>query len=117
MKTIKQPFLDKGLKLIHPVAKEINSRKKGKIKNDIILNVDSKDAMIRFGILLFLAMLTLVTHTHLIIYSTPVIFYLFISALIRFCIIKYVWHRYIKHEPVPASPEYGEDPNYPEESI
>ena len=117
MKTINPSFPDIGWKLVHPGVSASIPLKKGKIKNDIVLNVDSKDAMIRFGILLFLTMLMLVTHTHLIIYATPVIFYLFISALTHFCIIKYVWHRYIKHESVPASPKYGEDPNYPEESI
>lgn len=110
MKIIKAPFANIGLTVVHPL-------KKGKIKNDIILNVDFKEAMIRFAILLLLTILMLVTHTYLIIYVTPVIFYLFISALTRFCIIKYAWHRYIKHEPVPASPKYGEDPNSPEESI
>ncbi|MBK5271922.1 MAG: hypothetical protein JJE22_12995, partial [Bacteroidia bacterium] len=69
MKTMTPPFQYIGWKQIHPVATAISPLKKGKIKNDVILNVDFKDAMIRGGILLFFAMLMLVTHTHLIIYT------------------------------------------------
>ena len=84
---------------------------------DIILNVSFQDSMIRFGLLLLLPMLVLLIDKHLVIYTAPVIGYLFITAIIQFCVIKYVWHRYIKHDPAPVLPEYGKDPNYPEESV
>lgn len=85
--------------------------------HDIILNVSFQDSMIRFGILLILPMLALFIDKHLVIYTAPVIGYLFITAVSQFCVIKYVWHRYIKKEPAPSRPEYGKDSNYPEESI
>lgn len=85
--------------------------------NDIILNVSFQDSMIRFGVLLILPMLVLVIDKHLVIYTAPIIGYLMITAVIQFCVIKYAWHRYIKHEPPPVKPEYGKDPNYPEESL
>jgi hypothetical protein len=117
MKVIKLTFRDTGGKLIRPVVAAINPLKKEKIKNDIILNVEKKGAMIRFGTLLFLPMLMLVIDKHLVIYTAPVVAYLFISAIVHFCVVKYLWHRYIKHESTPVAPAYGDDPNYPEESI
>jgi hypothetical protein len=104
MKTIKQD--------VNPL-----NRKKRIAGHDIVLNVNYKDAMIRFGIILLLPILTLVIDKHLIIYTAPVMAYLFLSAITHFCVVKYVWHRYIKHEPAPALPAYGDDPDYPEESI
>ena len=85
--------------------------------NDIILNVSFQESMIRFGVLLILPMLVLFIDKHLVIYTAPIIGYLMITAVIQFCVIKYAWHRYIKHEPPPVKPEYGKDPNYPEESL
>ena len=84
---------------------------------DIRLNVSFKDAMIRFGITLVLPMIVLLIDKRLIIYTAPVMAYLFISGITHFCIIKYVWHRFIKHEPPAALPPYGENINYPEESV
>lgn len=84
---------------------------------DIILNVSFQESMIRFGVLLFLPLLILLIDRHLVIYTAPVIGYLFITAIIQFCVIKYIWQRYIKHDPTPVLPEYGKDPNYPDESV
>lgn len=84
---------------------------------DIRLNVNFKDAMIRFGITLVLPMIMLLIDPHLIIYTAPVMAYLFLSGITHFCVIKYVWHRFIKHEPPAALPPYGENLNYPEESV
>ena len=86
-------------------------------KHDIILNVDLKDSMIRFGITLFLPLSMLLIDKHLIIYTAPIMAYLFMSGITHFCVIKYAWHRYIKHEPVQDLKAYGEDPEYPEETI
>jgi len=85
--------------------------------HDIILNVSFQESMIRFGVLLLLPMLVLLIDKHLVIYTAPVIGYLLLTALIQFCVIKYIWHRYVKHDPPAVLPEYGKDPNYPEESI
>lgn len=104
------------MKTIRP---DVNSRNRRKriAGHDIVLNVNFKDAMIRFGIMLLLPLLTLIIDKHLIIYTAPVMAYLFLSAIVHFCVVKYIWHRYIKHEPGPVLPAYGDDPNYPEESI
>ncbi len=85
--------------------------------NDIILNVSIKDALIRFGIMIILPILALVFDKHLVIYTAPPMTYLFVSAITHFCIIKYLWHHFVKHEASPALKGYGQDPNYPEESI
>jgi hypothetical protein len=84
---------------------------------DIALNVSFTDAMIRFVITLFLPMLMLLVDKHLIIYTAPVMAYLFISGITHFCIIKYAWRRFVMHEPPAALPPYGENLNYPEESV
>ena len=84
---------------------------------DIVLNVGFEDALIRFGLMIFLPLLVFLIDKHLIIYTAPIMAYLFISAITHFCLIKYVWRRYIKHEPPPPLPAYGNDPNYPEESV
>jgi len=84
---------------------------------DIRLNVSFKDAMVRFGITLVLPMIMLLIDKRLIIYTAPVMAYLFVSGITHFCIIKYAWHRFIKHEPPAPLPPYGENINYPEESV
>jgi hypothetical protein len=84
---------------------------------DVRLNVNFKDSMIRFGITMFLPMIMLLIDYHMIIYTAPVMAYLFISAITHFCVIKYIWHRYIKHDPPAALPPYGENPDFPEESV
>jgi hypothetical protein len=84
---------------------------------DIILNVSFQDSMIRFGAMVLLPIVVLMIDKNLVIYTAPILAYLFITALTQFCIIKYIWHRYIKHEPEPVETEYGKDPHYPEESV
>ncbi len=101
--------------IAEPVVRPI--RQKRIAGRDIVLNVSFQDSMIRLGILLLLPVLVLLIDKDLIIYTAPVIGYLFVTAVIQFCVIKYVWHRYIKHDPALVLPEYGKDPNYPEESI
>jgi hypothetical protein len=84
---------------------------------DVRLNVSFRGAMIRFGITLALPMIMLLIDPHLIIYTTPVIAYLFLSGITHYCVIKYAWRRFIKHDPPVALPRYGENMNYPEESV
>ena len=55
---------------------------------DIKLNVSFNNALIRFGITLFLPMIMLLIDWHLIIYTAPVMAYLFVSAITHFCIFK-----------------------------
>jgi hypothetical protein len=94
-----------------------NNIKRKISKNDFVLNVGLKEALIRFGFTFFIPIFMLVVDKHLIIYTIPVIAYLFITALTHFCVIKYLWHRYVKHELKTVSPPYGEDINYPDESV
>lgn len=84
--------------------------------HDLVQNIHFPEAMIRFGFALLIPMVTLGIDKHLIIYTAPIIAYLFITAMARFCVVKYAWRRFIKHEPAPVLPAYGEDPDYPEES-
>jgi hypothetical protein len=92
--------------------------KKRKIAgHEVVLNVSFFQSMIRFIAMLLLPILALLIDKHLLIYTTPVMAYLFITAITQFCIIKYAWHRYVKHEPPPIRPEYGKDPNFPEETV
>ncbi len=84
---------------------------------DLVPNVGFKDAVIRFGISLLIPMVLLLIDKHLIMYAAPVMAYLLVSAIGHFCVVKFLWHRYVKKEPAPAQPPYGTDPNYPEESV
>src|SRR5450432_202229 len=70
-------------------------------KHDLVQNIPFPEAMVRFGLTLLIPMAMLAIDKHLIIYTAPLIAYLFITALARFCIVKYAWHRYVKHEPPP----------------
>jgi hypothetical protein len=119
MKTDKIDGPVAGLEFNHHAPIKVNSHQVPIeiSRKDIRLNVSFKDAMIRFGITLVLPMIMLVIDKRLIIYTAPVMAYLFISGITHFCYIKYVWHRYIKHEPPVALPPYGENINYPEESV
>lgn len=82
---------------------------------DVVLNVTFKDAMIRFGVMVFLPIFVMLIDKNLVIYTAPILAYLFITALAKFCWVKYIWHHYFKHE-ITVAPAYGKDPNAPEES-
>jgi hypothetical protein len=84
---------------------------------DISLNVSLKDLLIRFGLTIFIPIVALLINFHLVIYTAPVIAYLFVTTLTRFCVIKYLWHYYVLNERTPVAIAYGEDPNYPEQTI
>jgi hypothetical protein len=88
-----------------------------KDSKDISLNVNLQDLLIRFGLTIFIPIIVLLINVHLIIYTAPIIAYLFITTLTRFCVIKYLWHYYVLSERTPITIAYGEDPNYPEETI
>lgn len=84
---------------------------------DIVLNVSFTNAMIRFVIMIFLPIIVLLIDKHLVIYTAPVMAYLFISGITHFCVIKYIWLRFVlRKQPVVRAP-YGENINYPEESV
>lgn len=113
-----QQLSNKPSSLNSETRKENNKIPKRKIgRNDIPLNVTLKEAMIRFGIMLLIPIAALYIDKHLIIYTTPVVIYLFITGITRFCIIKRIWRRVIKHEGPFPTPKYGEDVNYPDETV
>jgi hypothetical protein len=85
--------------------------------HDIIQNIDLKDALIRFGITILLPIIALLISGRLVILTTPIMIYLFATAITRYCVIKYMWRRYISHKSTLRSTVYGQDPNYPEESV
>jgi hypothetical protein len=84
---------------------------------DITLNVSLKDLLIRFGLTVFIPIVAMLIDAHLVIYTTPIIVYLFITMLTRFCFIKYLWHHYVLNQRIPLAKAYGKDPDYPEETI
>lgn len=84
---------------------------------DITLNVSFQDALIRFGFTALIPIVALFADVRLIIYTAPVIAYLFVTSLCRFCVIKYLWHYLPMHRRLPVIKAYGKDPNYPEETI
>ena len=94
-----------------------NSTAKGNGRKDITLNVDLQDLLIRFGLTVFIPVVALLINVHLVIYTAPIIAYLFTTTLTRFCLVKYLWHHYALDQRIPVSIAYGEDPNYPEETI
>jgi hypothetical protein len=96
------------------VPKVLWKRNGGK---DIVLNVTFKEALVRVGVAILLPILAMIINKHWVIYTTPVMFYLFVTALVRFCVIKYIWHRFIIGDGGPAVKSYGKDVNYPEESL
>jgi hypothetical protein len=96
---------------IVPLARTSNHGK------DINLNVNLKDLLIRFGLTIVIPIIALLINVHLVIYTAPIIGYLFITTLTRFCVIKYLWHYYVLSQRTPITIAYGEDPNYPEETI
>jgi hypothetical protein len=99
-----------------PDTENLTSEEKQISGHDIVQNVDLKDALIRFGITLVLPMLMLVIDKQLVIFTAPVMTYLFATAITRFCVIKYVWRRYVSHKSTHRLTAYGQDSNYPEES-
>ena len=103
------------MKIVEPkVPVAIWQRSGGK---DIVLNIGLTDTLIRFIILVFLPVLALLIDIHLVIYTAPVIAYLFITTLVRFCVVKYCWQHYISRSGAPALIDYGKDLNYPEETL
>jgi hypothetical protein len=116
MKTIKPIAIVKtgNTSIIH-TAPSTSHKRIGKY--DLPSNVHFEEAMIRFGFTLLIPMLMLGIDKHLIIYTAPIIAYLFITALARFCVVKYIWQRCIKPGQAAVVPAYGEDPDYPEESV
>ena len=101
--------------IIIPITKPLKSKRIGSI--DVELNLSFKAVLIRFGILFLLPILAMLIDEGLVIYTVPICMYLLTTALLQFCIIKYIWLRYVNHEAEPLHHKYGQDPNYSDESV
>ena len=105
---LNEPLAKKAIRLHLPI------KIRGK---EITLNVGFKNAMARFGITLLLPMIMLLIDARLMIYTAPVMAYLFITGITHYCPVKYFWQRVIRHGAAAAPPPYGENMNYPDESV
>lgn len=85
--------------------------------HDFILNIDFKDALIRGGFTILIPIVALLIDARLVIYMAPIVVYLFVTSLIRFCLVKHLWHYYMLNERIPVVKPYGMDPDYPEETL
>lgn len=90
--------------------------KKTWLEKDIILNVGFKQSMKRCIIALFAPIPLLVNHT-LLFAAIPIMFYLFVTGLLHFCPIKYVWQHWVKHTPDPAVCDLAIDLDIPVKTI
>jgi hypothetical protein len=61
-------------------------RNRGK---DLNLNVPFKDALIRGGFTILIPIVALLIDAHLVIYTAPIIAYLFVTSLTRFCVVRH----------------------------
>lgn len=103
------------MKIVH--AKLVPPAWKRNGGKDITLNVGLKDLLIRFGLTILIPIAALLVDPNLVIYTAPIIAYLFITTLTRFCVIKHLWHYYVLNQRNPITKAYGKDENYPEETI
>lgn len=99
---------------IVPLPKPIKRKKIGGF--DLELNLSLTNVLIRFGFVFLLPIVAMLIDRRLVVYTVPLCMYLLMTAMLKFCPINYFWQRYINHEALPHH-EYGNDPNYPDESI
>lgn len=92
------------------------TNKKTWLEKDITLNVGFEESMKRCLIALFAPMPLLVNHT-LLLAAIPVMFYLFVTGLMHFCPIQYIWQHWVKHIPDPEICDFAIDLHVPVETI
>lgn len=110
----------RGINLVDGIIKhpenEIIKTKRTWLEKDIVLNVGFKESLIRCIIALFAPIPLLVNHT-LLFAAIPVMFYLFVTGLMHFCPIKYVWQHWVKHIPDPTICDLAIDLDIPVKTI
>jgi len=99
----------------HDIAEVKN--KKSWLEKDIVLNVGFEESIKRGLITIFIPWPLLAINHNLLIYAAPVMFYLFVSALIHFCFIRYTWQYWVKHIPSPEICNLANDLHIPVEVI
>jgi hypothetical protein len=118
MISVKNFFPENGWQPMIPASAEnsfINSPKCVD-KKDLFTNLSFNNAIFRCVITIFFLVPLFIINETLIIYIAPLVAYLFTSAILRFCVVKYVWDRYGKHKPVPIT-AYPQGAKYPSESL
>lgn len=87
------------------------------LKRDIVLNVGFEESLKRGLITIFIPWPLLFINPYLLLYAAPLMFYLFISALTHFCLIRSAWQHWIKHQPTPTTCDFAIDLDTPVETI
>lgn len=64
-----------------------------------VLNLSLRESLLRGLAAILLPMFLLLIDHHLVVYSLPVIIYLYITAIVHICPIKHAWHRWVRHTP------------------
>jgi hypothetical protein len=72
------------------------------LERDIVLNMGFEESIKREMVAIFVPWPFVIVNHYLAIVAAPIMFYLFVSGLIRFCIIRYAWFHIVKHIPDPA---------------
>ena len=73
------------------------------LEHDIKLNVGFEESIKREMVAIFVPWPFVLVNHNLVILAAPIMFYLFVSGLTRFCIIRYAWFHIVKHIPDPLS--------------
>ncbi len=67
------------------------------MKKDIVLNVGFRESMERALMAIFVPWPLICINRDLIFAAIPIVFYLFISGLVHFCPIRWVWFHIVAH--------------------
>jgi len=93
---------------------ELNKKKQS---NDIKLNVNFGESILRVFIAIFIPWPIMFINPDLLLYAAPVMFYFFISGLLHFCIFKFAWKRWIKKDVEPYICDFAIELHIPVETI
>jgi hypothetical protein len=102
------------MKIIQPELPPVVWKRNG--GKDLTLNVKFKDALIRGGLTILIPIVALIINVHLVIYTAPIVVYLFATSLTRYCVVKHLWQYYILKHRIPVTKPYGMDSDYPDET-
>ncbi len=115
MKTSTHAIITVGGIIAHP--KNETTNKKTWLEKDIILNVGFKESIVRCMVSIFLPWPFVMAGHALLLYVAPVMFYLFVSGLTHFCLIRYAWRHFVKHIPDPLICDFATDLDIPVNAI
>ncbi|MEO6870356.1 MAG: hypothetical protein ABI168_11965 [Ginsengibacter sp.] len=101
--------------IAHP--KKETTTKETWLERDIVLNVGFKESINRCVVSIFLPWPFVMADHLLLLYVAPVMFYLFVSGLTHFCVIRYAWRHFVKHIPDPLICSFAIDLDIPVKAI